>query len=576
MRAFRIATTLLGCILFAGLSTMACAGSDDLPPGSTGTGGGGGTSGIPDQICLLNNCDTDLECQACTKGRTTCLTSEHRCVACAPGSSGNCPGGTECSQYGNCVPSGQTCPTNNGVPTITCDKDDDCSACDPMHQICNTTAHKCVACTDGDTSQCQTTDTCSGGSCAPKCPASCTDDSDCSSCGAPGHEAHACNAHKCAQCSSTTPCPNGETCTIHGTCEATCGIQGPLNGTCDSDAECAGCQASNDVCNKPINGGHGKCGPTASGCSDLGAGMVLPAPFDQVTNLCSGDGDCANVGVAFNVGKLLRDLTGVDQIGDANIDYPMPACASVALPGDVSCGVCVPCRTDADCKPINIDQVALQAFGPLGSIAASYLLDLVFGANDHQIHMYCETVTAGYGVCAPCPGLLNGCGAGGPVTGSGSCDHDTCTGGGPLDPSCDSCTKALCAIDPYCCTTEWDQACVEGVALYCGDTCGTSGNEGCSHNECTSGNKLSPSCSPCTQKICDLDPYCCQTTWDQSCIDQVATKCPEINCTNLGQCDYASQCPNGQGCLWDHSCGPCYADYDCYPQKCNTMTKTCQ
>jgi hypothetical protein len=27
------------------------------------------------------------------------------------------------------------------------------------------------------------------------------------------------------------------------------------------------------------------------------------------------------------------------------------------------------------------------------------------------VHMYCQEVTSGYGVCSPCPGIVNVCGA---------------------------------------------------------------------------------------------------------------------------------------------------------------------
>ena len=64
--------------------------------------------------------------------------------------------------------------------------------------------------------------------------------------------------------------------------------------------------------------------------------VVLPAPFDQVTNACSNDGDCAGVGVTFDVGKMLRDLTGISQIGDAPIQYPMSGLNSAGLmPSDL-------------------------------------------------------------------------------------------------------------------------------------------------------------------------------------------------------------------------------------------------
>ncbi|MFT3772092.1 MAG: hypothetical protein QM820_42340 [Minicystis sp.] len=372
-----------------GVLAPACAPGSETPgtggaggtPASSSTSGTGGT--VNDEgTCLLHNCNSDAECAKCDSGRTFCLESEHRCVACGANTTSGCPGGFECSSFGQCVPTGKTCPTDNGTPTITCESSADCVACDPAHQVCDTGTHQCVACTQNDTSECQSTDLCKSGKCSPKCPSICQTDNDCGLCGTAQNPAHACNAHNCAQCSPTYACPAGQVCTPHGTCEKRCGLEGPVEGTCDTDADCAGCGGGATHCYTPINGGHGKCGPEATGCSDLGNGTItLPSPFDKVTNTCSDDGDCAGVGITYNVGKLLRDLTGYDEINDANISYGMHACAAVFISDNISCGVCVPCRVDSDCTPIDIDQVAGDAFGTLGSIGAAILLDKIFRAQ---------------------------------------------------------------------------------------------------------------------------------------------------------------------------------------------------
>jgi hypothetical protein len=216
----------------------------------------------------------------------------------------------------------------------------------------------------------------------------------------------------------------------------------------------------------------GTCGPDANGCSDLGDGtVVLPPPYDQVTNTCSNDADCNGVSVDLNVGAMLRDLTGLDSIDDALVEYPMGECAAVTV-ANTSCGVCVPCKVDSDCQSINVDAVAADAFGPIGSIAAALLMDQVFGNSAHVIHMYCESVAGDYGVCSPCPGFLNDCSSGGGGGGSGSsCQHDECDAGGKLDAGCSACATDVCAADPYCCNTQWDAVCVSQVPAECGITC---------------------------------------------------------------------------------------------------------
>jgi len=182
-------------------------------------------------------------------------------------------------------------------------------------------------------------------------------------------------------------------------------------GACLMDSDCTGCGAST-TCHTPVNGGQGTCSVPAAGCSQLG-GIGLPAPFDAVTNLCSTNADCAGVGVEYNVGKLLRDLTGISAINDADITYEMNVCAAVTVSlgsTSISCGACVPCEQSTDCQNIDVDQVASQAFGPLGPVVTNLVLNEIFGTSSHEIHMYCDPVAGGYGACVPCPSVVSSCG----------------------------------------------------------------------------------------------------------------------------------------------------------------------
>ena len=52
-----------------------------------------------------------------------------------------------------------------------------------------------------------------------------------------------------------------------------------------------------------------------------------------------------------------------------------------------------------------------------------------------------------------------------------SCSHDVCEAGAALQPTCDSCTAAVCSVDPFCCDTLWSEDCVAKVETICGDTC---------------------------------------------------------------------------------------------------------
>ena len=507
------------------LGTAACGDDSGTGAGGSSVGGQGTGAGSSEGVCILHNCTEDAHCGACTEGRIYCLIESGsdygRCVSCGSGTTGGCPEGQECSSFGECVPLGLTCPTDGmGTPTISCANSGDCAACDPAHQVCDPNSHLCVGCTDTDTSECQSTDICKDGKCAPACSNDCTSDNECSKC--PG--AKACNNHICSECSETYACAAGMFCNLQtGTCEKTCGLE-KAPGTCVEDMDCNGCQGTNK-CYKPLNADPmdiGTCGPVATGCSDLGDGaLTLPEPYNQITNTCSNDNDCSNVGITYNVGKALRELIGSDEvlgqtIDDANIEYPMSTCASVTV-AENSCGVCVPCSVDADCQDINLDMLSGDLFPGVGGIVIALLFDQLFGPDEHNLYMYCQSVASGYGVCVPCPGLVNDCAQTGGGGGSGTCDHDPSMAGGPLDPGCDTCAATVCDSDPFCCNTEWDQLCVDAAAAACGGaTC---------HDECAIGEALNATCGTCATDVCAADPYCCETSWDSTCVSEAVDIC---------------------------------------------------
>lgn len=505
-----VAAASLGCATgggddgFAGHSGNtsidgSAGGSGDGGSGSVGDGGSGGTSddGWVDDICFMHDCSSDADCVGCPSGKTKCDVSSKRCVAClASDPPGACPSGTVCSSFGNCIPQGQTCDVDaNGVPTITCASDADCAACDPKYQACDATLGKCVTCTDTNKYACDPTDSCKANQCSPKCPSTCTSDADCSDCGTLVNPGNACNrnTHHCGECSDTVPCKNDTVCGPQGMCIKVCGAANQPKGTCASDADCSGCDGDATSCQLPINGGVGKCGIAASGCSDIGSFTALPEPWSSVTNTCSSDDDCSSVGTNLNVGKLLRDLTGLDQINDATLQYGMNVCASVTvgvMGENYSCGICVPCREDADCEPIKFDPLIDQAFGPMGSIAAKALIKMVWGDAPHELQMYCEPVLGDFGVCAPCLDFLHEC-AVASTEGSG-CNSDwECAAGercqegkcvayaGSCNTSAGECkTGEVCAWngDGYCCrppgtgteTCYSDAECTPDVCAYNG------------------------------------------------------------------------------------------------------------
>jgi hypothetical protein len=115
--------------------------------------------------------------------------------------------------------------------------------------------------------------------------------------------------------------------------------------------------------------------------------------------------------------------------------------------------------------------------------------------------------------------------------GSCACPHGLCTTGAKMFTGCaiggttDACVKEICNSDPFCCDNMWDQLCVNEVDTTCQiASCGT-----CTHSICTMGEKLVAGCdtSGCVSKICaaSVDPYCCNTAWDNICVGEVNTVC---------------------------------------------------
>jgi hypothetical protein len=119
-----------------------------------------------------------------------------------------------------------------------------------------------------------------------------------------------------------------------------------------------------------------------------------------------------------------------------------------------------------------------------------------------------------------CASVANGtcgvCGAGCP--GDGNC----CSANGT--PGCDNvgCCVQVCASDPYCCDTEWDETCAlaaQGMCPPCssgcpggGDCCFDNGTPGCEDEACC-------------ELVCDLDPFCCTSMWDGVCAGHALDLC---------------------------------------------------
>ena len=101
------------------------------------------------------------------------------------------------------------------------------------------------------------------------------------------------------------------------------------------------------------------------------------------------------------------------------------------------------------------------------------------------------------------------------------------TGGGAgaccevqVGPGCgDAVIEAcVCGLDAFCCSTQWDDVCV-GEAAECGAGCVGGGVGG----DCCTAQAV-PGCSDAGIEacVCALDDFCCSTQWDDTCVLEAA------------------------------------------------------
>jgi hypothetical protein len=130
-------------------------------------------------------------------------------------------------------------------------------------------------------------------------------------------------------------------------------------------------------------------------------------------------------------------------------------------------------------------------------------------------------------------------------------------------PFCDDpyCCEAVCQLDPLCCLSTWDTACV-GIALdRCGSACGLS-----PAGDCFVPHDL-PGCDQgrCCAEVCSKDPACCNSGWDDLCVTEAAKtpKCVPTACGDFGAGSPCSPHPNPASELLDCCKEVCTADQYC-------------
>jgi hypothetical protein len=156
---------------------------------------------------------------------------------------------------------------------------------------------------------------------------------------------------------------------------------------------------------------------------------------------------------------------------------------------------------------------------------------------DDEIGKFRLTVTSDSQPCQPEVECPTSCGN----PDAGNCFHDH----GPASPGCDTekCCNLICGIDPWCCQVTWDQTCVDEALIHCAN-CG-----GADAGNCFQANG-SPGCNDaaCCQTICQIDAYCCHVQWDSVCADEAEANCqgPGVPCPGEGPCRTAHPSPGCQ------------------------------
>jgi len=97
-------------------------------------------------------------------------------------------------------------------------------------------------------------------------------------------------------------------------------------------------------------------------------------------------------------------------------------------------------------------------------------------------------------------------------------------------PGCQDpiCCASVCQVDSFCCTTTWDGQCAVIASSVCSPPppvdCGSGGLGDCFAAHSTPGCNIPSCCST----ICELLPTCCSVSWDAPCVSAAYQLCPPV------------------------------------------------
>lgn len=147
---------------------------------------------------------------------------------------------------------------------------------------------------------------------------------------------------------------------------------------------------------------------------------------------------------------------------------------------------------------------------------------------------------------------------------------DCCSNNG--SPGCDdvACCQSVCANDPFCCSVNWDSGCAEQAVEICeGLVCGEASCPPDAMGNCCLAN-ASPGCEDesCCAATCAIDPFCCESNWDEQCATQAQQVCGVL-------CE-GNSCPPSLGsCCLSHGTPGC-SDTSCCSTVCSLLPECCE
>lgn len=376
-------------------------------------------------------------------------------------------------------------------------------------------------------------------------------------------EALGCGSPNAGECclSHSTPYCNDATC-----CDLVCAAD-PFCCEARWDLACAflaleGCSSITCVCGDPVSPDcftvHGAPGCSNQACCDT------VCVYDTFCCVVSWDAACvggADVRCAENPacqGSPFNPVFGSCYLPHAGtVGCDDPNCCDEVCFLDSRC-----CNTawDIDCA-----KLATVECNGCGDLASGSCFS-VHGLPTCSDGVCCEIVCAADSVCCEvtwdfaCVELAVG-GCSGAVEACGSDTLRSCfvasTAVGCADTKC--CELICTTIDPSCCELGWDAICVRMAVQGCDPPAGSEGGDG----DCLQVH-ITRSCAneACAAAVCSVEPSCCQSGWDERCVEIAYGICIAPNtCPGEGSCFDSHQSP---GCSDPYCCNVvCGVDPDC-------------